>query len=252
MAYLRKPTKHVEEVFVNVIREIAEEQNATDGIIEIKHTDVIERSNGEIRNSPTVSGTFHYFVEKGKVTRLQKGTASRPTKWDVSGLLEEKPKKSPSIQVEVRKEEPAVIKTEVVHEVQSTLKDILGYIQALPTELTGSINQLNDKVSKLDDNKIEALRKELRASEERNLSLQQEIKRLKEELQKTAEQVAESAPRYNEHKIVRARNRILDEVERYLAYPGWKRKSSDDHFRMTIDTHLNTILQELDIREPIA
>lgn len=263
--YIAQPTNEVENKFIEILSQLAIEQRAEDGVINLSYTDIIDRSNNTIRTLPTVSGLANYYKEEGLLERIQRGTSNKPSKWDVSRLLAKH-----NIHIKHQQsvpQEPAAqsaVEELNTHEIQETLSSMLEYIKAIPNELVQPIENFSSKLSGVDakeheelKQRYESLEHQLKESKDEVALFSEEldakekvVKDLQESVAQLSDQLEESQQAsYSEHKIYRSRNYILDEVERYLSQPGWARKSRDNHLRKVIIEHLDFIMKELGIHE---
>lgn len=143
---------------------------------------------------------------------------------------------------------PAVNVTEVTEEVSvsdvySEVSAMLEYLKVMPNQMVDSLNEMLSKLATHSPQYVQGL-------EERVSELQSERNLLRGKLEiatiKLSEQKHEAL---NVHGLYRLRNKILDEIERYIATPGWKRSNSTENFRQTITRNLDEMMREIGVDE---
>lgn len=269
--YIYEPNEAIQEKLIKIFSTMSYEQDSPNGIVRFIYPEIIDLSGGTITNQSMLSGILNYYRQEGVLERVKRGGPSTPSVWDVSALLEKSHSYVEASAVEVT---PYVISTpeepkeEVVSlenqdslsEITSTLTSMMDFLQSLPGDLLPTIETFHTKVSKLKNGKDEELEaryeelandyadkvEDIQGLEKEKRTLQMEVKRLESQLQ----ELKNSKPSFDEHRIYRSRNLILDEIERYFAQPGWARKTKSEHVRMVVSNHLDLIMKELNIAQP--
>jgi hypothetical protein len=180
----------------------------------------------------------------------------------------------------IRNEEPVVVETpeveipavqpvsttpknsEVLAQLNSAMQDMIGYLQAMPAEMSGHLRAISNQLELTDENALQNLQDEISEWQNKygNLQvrlenetgrfqaekkdLENEVQRLKSELEE-----ASSKQNYNTHHIYRQRNSILDEVDRMLTVPSWTLRQNGANFRKTIESKLDEIMKEIGVEE---
>jgi hypothetical protein len=173
----------------------------------------------------------------------------------VAETVEEKAPEAP-------KAERATHNNEVMGQLKDAIDDMMGYLQALPAEMSGHLRGISNQLVLTDETQVAKLQEdygklqgeygnfqvkhenvvnELKAQKK---DLEEEVQRLKTEL----EEVSGKA-NYNTHAIYRQRNLIMDEVDRMSNAPAWTIKQNKVNYRNSIETKLDTIMKEIGIEK---
>ena len=266
MAFVVKPNEKIFVLIKEFFKHKSEKQKEDGrdyGVIEFTYKDLSDFHEDIPNTTSYISGIMNWLKAQGYIRQVRRGTAGRPSVWDVNNILndtpdptvqseekkEEKPKrrrkaKRPKIRVEVGKTEEKPEKQpgknqEILNQIHQDIQNMIGFLRQLPGEMIGHLEKLSGQLQKVDDGTYDELREE-------NEELRQEIDRLK----KRIEYLMESANvTYNKHKIYRLRNMILDEFERVLVEPSWTLKKNSDYHRRFIQEKLDEIMDELGIFE---
>lgn len=205
----------------------------------------------------------HYNIRSAETTEekakqiynVLKEEIANQEKQQPSDHQEEQEESQEPVSEETNKETP-VYKEELLKDIQMTLSSMMEYIKSLPAEMIAPIQQFSEKINSLDDSKYNQLKQEYDELKKDYESTQHQLVELQNVLRLKEEEIVKlsqlTVPEYNKHKIYRSRNYILDELERFLALAGWARKSKEDHLRMVVANHLDNIMKELGIHEPIS
>lgn len=270
-----------------VLTKIADEKSVGEhyGIVDFHYSDIVDSSDGEIRAQSYVSVFLNMLQNSGKIRRIKKGSSAGPSRWDVRQFIHEEPDtsvvevKEPTQEIEksevevVQAEEqvaPAVLpevvpvveateekpsKEETLDEIRKSMKQMIDYLQVLPNEMVGHLTTLAKDLDVTDHEQVEKLRTEAEQAKAQVRMLTNQLEdnvketsrlafalTLKEKELQDRKEVA-----VNKHMLIRSRNQILDEIERFIATPGWQKANKADRLRQTINQKLDAMLGEIGI-----
>lgn len=294
--------KH-EETLRRTLKEIAEQKHTegeTLGIFDLTYQELIEASNHAIRNTTYASSFFKELQKRGKVKRLQRGTISQPSRWDVRRFIGIEVIEEPvtSIKVipnyhdpasstsseenlasadEVRKVEPIrevrVVRAEQApdevttgevtedtrrvpvitpkqakNNIRDAICEMTEYLKVLPDQMITHLNKLAEDLEPSNIGKIEEIERKYKDAKEEIKTLKEQVDKLIFDLKIKDEELKKRKEIHlNKNALVRYRNHILDETERFIAAPTWQRKGMEDNFRTTVSEKLTNILVEVGI-----
>lgn len=151
---------------------------------------------------------------------------------------------------------------EVMEQLKSAMNDMMGYLQNLPIEMGGHLRSISNQLDLTDETALIKLQKENKELQDKYGALQIKMenetnrwdaqkKDLEEEVLSLSLQLEEanSKPDVNTHQIYRQRNYIMDEVDRMLNAPAWSFKQNGPNHRNTIESKLDSIMEELGIEK---
>jgi hypothetical protein len=211
--YIYKPKPDAAAKFLEIIQSLATEQNATDGVISFTQSEIIERSEGLIKATASLSGILNYYRSQELVERLMRGNPAVPSKWNVSGLLnanetftpvEEKIAEVKEIapptpieqahmeyvedtQKEIEKVHPVAEQSFIdIKEIQATLGSMMEFLSALPSEIIPTIQTFSTQLANPKDEELEKnyelLEARYAAQQETVLKLNEQVGTLRSEL----------------------------------------------------------------------
>ena len=133
---------------------------------------------------------------------------------------------------------------EVIHELKQTMSDMMGYLQNLPIEMGGHLQDVSNKLDLADANALTNLQKTNQDLEAQKKDLSEEVQRLKTELEEVGGKV-----NYSKHQVYRQRNLIMDEVDRMINEPAWQIRKNKNIWRQSIEKKMDAIMKEIGIDE---
>lgn len=136
-------------------------------------------------------------------------------------------------------------------EFRNEIREMVSFMQSIPKQMVGSLTEMMTQLDAQDPAYVAELESTLDATiRERDDARKQlqdmdfQLIVLKEKLRTSS-----SLSDIDTHEIYRIRNSILDEMERYIYLPGWKKQTSTEKFRKEITSKLDAMLQKIAPKE---
>lgn len=219
-----------------------------------------------------LNGVNTYLTNEGYMDKIEVGTGRLKSHWNVAKLLKEwdkvktrevlgvaRPARSKKktvapkdVAIEVAITEPAPApaadnpNTEVLAELRSTMEEMAGFLQKLPSEMGGHLSTISSKLDLVDSEALSKLQAE-------NESLRAELAQKKEDFEsevqglKTELEVVSSKSNYSIHSIYRQCNSVLDDVNKMIEGPAWAVKTNGPQIRKEIKDKLFAMMKELGV-----
>jgi hypothetical protein len=241
-----------------------------EGILEMGYDDILNLVRPDINNLQTISVAMSTLQQEGLIKRLRRGTYGHPAQWDCSKLFENVEAKIPVMAIaenvakpdeqitmtiigEKNPEPNAPIEFEVevsTAEIKANIKEMIDFMKKLPTEMAGHLQVLTKQLKFEDENEVDTLKRQVEKLQEQitdtNKVLASERKEKQDVIFKL--EVKEKEDRlhvnHNSASIIRTKNHILDELQRFVAAPPWQQKNRSAHTINDITEKLDTILKE--------
>jgi hypothetical protein len=254
-----------------------------DNRLEFRADDIINASKGSLVNRTYVSTILNLLRRKGLADKIRHGGAKHKAVWDftkwfdfiesggdeedllydttpnvgrprtqarhLAALGNEQPPVSKIVSVPpveaISEEEPSAQEEKEVavvspSDVQEEIKSMISFFQDIPSQM---ISHLHGMIDALETKKA----KESITREEVD-EIKEQVAKYKSEIDMLSFQLKQAKSKsFNSHRIVRYRNAILDEIERFMSAPGWQK--NPENFRKTINSNLNQILSEVGINQ---
>ncbi len=235
----------------DVIQQLAETHRPEGedyGIVDFYYADLTTKGGGPFKHDSDISNLLNRLSKEGLVTRVYRGSAVRPSRWNVKNFLEGHPeiefnavKDKVAAPVEVTNTVPVeVINTDQAEvslsDVSTTVKEMIHYMESSQKEMVSYLQSMMDKMAFGDPEIVKQLQENLmNVTVERDTAVN------------SYKEVLDSKQEINKHMIYRLRNAILDDMERYIITPGWEKNSKVDHFRKVVTDNLDLIMDEVGV-----
>lgn len=262
----------------------------------------------QFKSASYLNGVTTYLANEGFVTKVEVGNRHLGSVWDVSKLIADydqvitreilgiqKPQREETgelilpenVEIEIiRKEDkapeepkkvmkyipPEVPKQNnqaVMEELREAISDMMGYLQALPTEMSSHLRHISNQLELTDEARMAKLQEDYSKLQQEHAALTQkygsfqikhentiatieaEKKDLEDEVRslKTELEEVRGKANYNTTHIYRQRNYIMDEVDRMTNAPAWTLKQNKNHYRTSIEDKLDAIMKEIGIEK---
>lgn len=253
------------------------------------------------KSASYLNGVNTYLANEGFITKVEIGNRHMNSVWDVSKLLssydeivtrekigkvypdraettgelilpenveieiirnEDKVRPVEEVKVEAPKKDVATNNQVVMEQLKGAIDDMMGYLQALPAEMSGHLRAISNQLELTDEARMAKLQEDYAALQQKHGSfqikhenivstLEEQKKDLAEEVQRLKTELEEvrGKANYNTTHIVRQSNYILDEVDRMTNAPAWTIKQNKNHYRTSIETKLDAIMKEIGIEK---
>lgn len=224
-----------------------------------------------------LNGVLQFLAVEKFLEKIEVGSRGLPSVWDVNKLLlhinqvptketegRTRPKRDAQLEeveveviptkVEVKSPTPPATQSipahngQILEQIQSTMSDMLGYLQQLPTDMNAHLRHLSGQLELADPNAVTKLHATIEKQQAEKESLEVEKENLQKEIEGLKAELEEANKgTYNKHHIYRQRNLILDEIDRMIASPAWTIRSNATKWRTSIESKLDEIMSEVGI-----
>jgi hypothetical protein len=148
---------------------------------------------------------------------------------------------------------PEVIKVSR-EEFKNEIREMVTFMQSIPKQMVGSLTEMLTQLDSQDpayvaelENMLDNTLKERDQARKEKEDALFEVAVLKEQLRSS-----NGISDIDLHELYRVRNSILDEMERYIYTPGWKKQPSAESFRKAITSKLDSIFDKISPKEETA
>lgn len=233
------------------------------GVIDFYYSEFMEASEGKAPHGTYVSILLNSLINSGRIDLIHRATSARPGRYNVLRFLEEEgtipevevvvtkdqtpqalPAPAASVSKEIQKSTESLKENEVtIADVHDTIKQMITFLHQNANEMTAHLTKMMDKAAFGDLQVIKDLQENLTKVTGERDQLVQQVAQLQEQLSKRPE------TRFNKHVLIRLKNSVLDDMERFILAPSFEKNHRVQGFRNDVKATLDKIMKEVGANE---